>query len=101
MKRNSQNLTIGVLSITATILLVALLLNTTGGRHDAMAFGQLDRGGDYIILTGQFTENQEVVYVTDAAAQRLNVYSYLPTTRQLVIWDSVNLATMTGRGAGK
>lgn len=94
--RNNQNLAIGVLTVTAVILFVGTILSTAGGRSDAMAFGQLDRGGDYILLTGQFTENRELLYVTDAAAQRLNVYSYETSTRQFVLWDTVNLARMSG-----
>lgn len=91
-----QNLTIGVLTITSTILFVGVVLSTLGGRNDAMAIGQIDRGGDYVVVTGQFTENQEQVYVTDAAAQRLNVYSYDPKTRQFTLWDSVDLKAVFG-----
>lgn len=94
--RNNQNLAIGVLTLTAVVLFVGTVLSTAGGRSEAMAFGQLDRGGDYILLTGQFTENQELLYVTDAAARRLNVYSYQPSTRQFVLWDSIDLAQMSG-----
>lgn len=85
----NKNLTIAVLSITAVILLVGSIIS--GGNNSAMAIGQLDRGGDYVLLTGQFSENNELVYITDAAAKRMNVYSYDATTRQLVIWDSVDL----------
>ena len=94
--RNNQNLAIGVLAIMAVVLFVGTVLSTAGGKSEAMAFGQLDRGGDYILLTGQFTENHELLYVTDAAAQRLNVYSYEPSRRQFILWDSVNLARMSG-----
>lgn len=94
--RNNQNLAIGVLTVTAVVLFVGTVLSTAGSNNEAMAFGQLDRGGDYILLTGQFTENHEVLYVTDAAARRLNVYSYVASTRQFVLWDSVDLSRMPG-----
>lgn len=94
--RDNQNLAIGVLTIMAAVLFVGTVFSTAGGRSEAMAFGQLDRGGDYILLTGQFTENRELLYVTDAAARRLNVYSYETSTRQFVLWDSVDLARMSG-----
>jgi ethanolamine utilization microcompartment shell protein EutS len=93
---DSKNLMIGVLTITATILVAAVILSTMGPRNEAMAIGQLDRGGDYIVLTGQFTENNELVYITDAAAQRTNVYSYEPTTRQFALWDSIDLQKVMG-----
>lgn len=92
--KSNQNLTIGVLSITAVIMLVGILVS--GGQNSAMAIGQLDRGGDYVILTGQFNDSTEIVYITDAAAKRMNSYSYDVTTRQLAIWDTVNLDQVFG-----
>lgn len=94
---DSRNLAIGVLSITATVLLVAVILSTLITGNEAKAIGQIDRGGDYIVVTGQYTENTELVYVTDAAAQRLNLYCYDTTIRQFVIWDSIDLRTVFGR----
>jgi len=96
--RNNQNLAIGVLTMTAVVLFVGTVLSTTGSNNEALAIGQLDRGGDYILLTGQFTENHELLYITDAAARRLNVYSYETSTRQFVMWDSVDLTRMPGSG---
>lgn len=88
---DSKNLAIGVLSITATILLVGVILTSFLTANTAMAIGQTDRGGDYIMVTGQFTENSELIYVTDAAAQRLNLYSYETSTRQFILWDTIDL----------
>jgi hypothetical protein len=87
---DKPNLTIGVLSITAVILLAGVLL-TVGHQNSAMAMGQIDRGGDYILVTGQFSDSTELIYVTDAAAQRMNVYSYEQTNRQFMLWDSIDL----------
>jgi hypothetical protein len=88
--QDSKNYIIGVLSITATILLVGLLL-ATGHGNQAYAIGQIDRGGDYIMVTGQFTDSMELIYVTDAAAQRINAYSWETTTQTFVLWDSLDL----------
>lgn len=95
--RETKNLTIGVLTITAAVLLVGVLLTTSGSQNQAMAFGQIDRGGDYIMVTGQFTQNHELIYITDAAAQRLNVYSYSPTRRHIIIWESLDLTRLAGK----
>lgn len=94
--QDNRNLTIGVLSITATVLLVGVILTTLGGFTPVQALGQIDRGGDYIMVTGQFTENTELVYITDAAAQRLNLYSYETSTRQITLWDSIDLRAVFG-----
>ena len=88
---DGRSLAIGILSVTGMILLVAVIFATVGGQNPARAIGQLDRGGDYIMVTGQFTDNTELVYVTDAAAQRMNAYSFETSTRQFVLWDAINL----------
>lgn len=94
---NDRNLTIGILSITATILLAAVLV-VTSLPQPAQAIGMIDRGGDYIIVTGQFTQNSEVVYITDGAARRMIMYSYETTTRTLTLWDAIDLGRAFGGG---
>ncbi len=94
---DSRNLTIGVLTITATVLFVGLVLTTSGPDSQAVAYGQLDRGGDYVIFTGQFTQNTELVYIVDAAAKRLVAYSYETSNRQIRLWDAVDLAQFGAR----
>ncbi len=101
MQEDGKNLTIGVLSVTATILLVGIILTTVGGHNVAVATIDTDRGGDYTIATGQFSQSTEQVYVIDAAARRLNAYSYDKTRRQLIIWDSQDLGRMFGGAQGR
>jgi hypothetical protein len=88
---DKQNLTIAVLCITGVVLLVGVILGGNAPSNSAMAIGQLDRGGDYIMVTAQFTQSEEIIYITDAAAQMMNAYSYDATQRQLVLWDQVDL----------
>ncbi len=95
--RQNENLTICALSITAVVLLVGLILTTVGGQNQVMAIGQTARGGDYIVATGQFTQNSELVYVMDVAARRLNAYSYDKSRRQLVLWDGLDLSPVLGK----
>ncbi len=97
--QDRDSLTIGVLSITATILLVGIILVTVGGQDRAVAIGQTDRGGDYLVVTGQFTDSSELIYVTDAAARKMNVYSYDWNRGHLILWDSHDLRRALGRGA--
>jgi len=88
MKASEANMAVGVLTVTAAILLVGVVLVFSSSQNQALASGQLDRGGDYIVLTGQFTLNSELIFVTDAAAGRMNAYSYERTQQQLRLWDS-------------
>lgn len=69
-----QTFAIGILSVTACILLVAFLL--VGEGRPAWASGQGDRGGDYLMSTVQLSESVEGVAVIDAASKLMNVYSY-------------------------
>lgn len=93
---DNRNFIIGVLSITAVILFVGLVVVMSIGSTPAMAIGQIDRGGDYILVTGQFTENTELVYVVDAAAKRMIAYSYEASTRDFVLWHTIDLARIGG-----
>ncbi|MFQ5429653.1 MAG: hypothetical protein ACE5E1_05010 [Phycisphaerae bacterium] len=94
--RDNRNLAIVIFSVTAAVLLVGLFLTPgAASRNQALAIGQIDRGGDYIMVTGQFTENSELVYVIDAAARRLNSYSYETTNRQIILWQSLGLGQLS------
>jgi hypothetical protein len=93
---DNQNLTIGVLTITGVVLLVAVLLGGSGLSRQAQAIGQTDRGGDYILVTSQYSPQNEVVFITDAAARRVNMYSYDSTQREIVFWDSQDLGKLFG-----
>ncbi len=98
--QDNKNLAIGVLSITATILFAAFLIVTVLPTPQVQAIGQTDRGGDYIVVTGQFSNSSELVYVTDAAANRLHAYSFDWNRRQFILWDNHDLNRTFGRGAG-
>lgn len=96
-EHRSQAITI--LSITAVILLVANILPIGSGGGTASAIGQTDRGGDYILVTGQFTNSSEMVYVTDAAMHRMIAYGYDFNVNGLRIWDLHDFARELGRPA--
>lgn len=71
---DAKTFAIGILSVTACILFVGLLLVTLLPTPAARAIGQSDRGGDYIILTQQIANSYEGLIVIDAATKRMNVY---------------------------
>ena len=89
MNTNNQSIdaktfAIGVLSITACILFVGLILIITQPKS-AYAIGQNDRGGDYIMLTQQLTNSQEGCVIIDAASRQLNMYALNGSNKQLQI----------------
>ena len=90
---DGKSLAIGVLSITACILFVAFLLLTMMPPA-AQAIGMNDRGGDYIMLTQQLTTSSEGIVVVDAAAQRLIVYGFDYSRRQLLPLSGFELSRL-------
>ncbi|MFQ5490882.1 MAG: hypothetical protein ACE5GE_09195 [Phycisphaerae bacterium] len=72
---DSKNFAIGILSTTAVILLVGLLVVQTQPQS-VQANSMNAQGGDYLLITGQLQRNQEVLYVVDGASQKMIVYQY-------------------------
>lgn len=89
---------ISVLSVTACILLVGLVLLIARAPEPAYAIGQSDRGGDYIMLTQQVSTSTEAVIVVDAAAQRMIIYGFDYNKKILEIVQQVPLDRLPGPG---
>lgn len=93
-----QTFTIGVLVLTAAVLLVGLLA-TPGRPQRAFAIGQNASGGDFLMLTQQLTNSQEALVVIDAAADRMIVYGFDFSRRTLLPIDGFDLKNLQKRGA--
>ena len=93
---DGRTFAIGVLSVTACILFVGLLLITMTPKS-AYAFGQNDRSGDYIMLTQQLTNSQEGVVIIDAASRQMMLYAFNGSNKQLqVLQGPIDLMTLPG-----
>ena len=70
---NSRNFAIGVLSTTATMLLVGVVLLYS--RPQAVrADGMTASGGGYVMTVGNLTRNdEEIVYVLDTSTDKMLV----------------------------
>lgn len=88
---DSKNFAIGILSTTAVILLVGLVL-VQSRPEPAYGFGMNAQGGDYLLTTGQLQPSQEVLYVIDAASERLLVYGFDMGRKQIAIVTGEDLA---------
>ncbi len=84
--KDRQNITIGMLLASSVVL--AVLLVVINSDNSARAESS-SRAGDYILLVGQWVEGTDVLYVTDIATKRMNVY-----TTDINTW-SINLFTST------
>lgn len=90
---DSKNLAIGILSTTAVILLVGLILVQTRP-EPAYGFGMNAQGGDYLLTTGQMQHSQELLYVIDAALEKMLVYRFDINRRQIRVGRPVYLDKM-------
>ena len=91
---DSKNMIIAVLSVTAVVLLCTLALVHTQWQQSrpSLAWADtVDRGGDYILSTGAFSEQDEALYALDGAGDRLNVYQYDQNRKRILLYDRVDL----------
>jgi len=94
---NTQNTTIVLLSVTAAIL--AAMLIPTLMDQGSVAYGDSSvRQGKYIMATGGYDENIDLIYVVNIETQKLVVYAPNTGRRTLdKMGTAVTLQTSTAR----
>jgi hypothetical protein len=90
---DSRNFAIGVLVVTAVILLVGLVVVTTLPQR-AVASNVSSYGGDFTVTVGKVTRDTELLYVLDNVTQRLLVYVIARKTGEIAITDMRELAAL-------
>ncbi len=91
---NSKDVTIGVLSTTAVILLVGVMI-IHSRPESALASGMTASGGNYVLSVGSVSINdEELLFVIDRVADKMIVYRFDAGRRQLQINQRVNLAEL-------
>lgn len=99
---DNRNFAIGTLSVTAVVLLMALIiLAQFPAQHPALGFAQTAVGGDYIMFGGQIEESNELIYVIDTAVRQMNVYASNPSKRELILVQRIDLQRLPEVGEGK
>lgn len=88
---DAKTFAIGVLSITAVILMVGLMLVGTAPRT-ATASEVSTIAGDFTLGVGQVTRDTELLYVIDNVTQRLLVYGFNRRTGESAIVDKTELS---------
>ena len=89
---DSKNMIIAVLSVTAVALFCTLILMHSSNNSMAWA-DTVDRGGDYVLVTGAFSNTDEALYVVDGLNDRLNVYQYDNNRNSILLFDQKDLQT--------
>ena len=90
---NAQNVTIVLLLATAGIL-GALLVGTYVGTSERALGDTPDRGGDYILITGEWSGTLDLVYVIDIAKDRMVAYWVNQNTGAVEIVDTMDLRSV-------
>lgn len=91
---NSKDMTIGILSTTAVMLLVGIMI-IHSRPESALASGMTASGGDYVMSVGSVSINdEELLFVIDRVADKMIVYRFDARRLQLQINQRVNLAEL-------
>lgn len=86
-----RDFAIGILTTTAAILLVGLLL-VPGFSPPVFADGMSVSGGDYILTVGAIYQiDEEVLYVFDVPQERIVAYRFNPTKREIEVFQGIDL----------
>jgi len=95
--KGTQNTTIVLLLITASILTAMLISPYIGGEPAAYADASV-RQGKYIMATGAFDKNIDLLYVVNIQTQKLIVYAPNKPRRTLdVQGKAISLGKFFGR----
>ena len=86
--KDTKSITIAMLCVLAAILATALVL--TYDSNQALADTSI-RGGDYIMVTGNFSKSLELLYVIDVAQQKINVYALDENNNVIRMLDQASL----------
>ncbi len=98
---SAKDLAIGILSTTAAILLVGLLIiNTLPGL--AYASGMTEMGGDYVLSVGTaITADEELIYIVDAPTEKMVVYRFDGGRGRIEIAQGIDLRPLREAAAGQ
>ncbi len=92
MSSNAKNMAIGVLSITAVILLVGIIIVSSPAAKPAYAGNVSSYGGDFTVTIGRVTRDAELLYLVDNTTERLLVYGLQRKTGKTAILDKSELS---------
>ena len=93
--QNPQHVTIGLLLAVAAVLGM-LVLATSGPEPSARADTSVS-GGNYILVSGEWSSSLDLIYIINIATRRMNVYWYNQNMDSVELVDSIDLARTFGR----
>jgi hypothetical protein len=91
---NSKNFAIGMLSVTAVVLFVGLVIVQHVSPPPAYASGQGGITGDYVVSTARLDSTTEVLFVADTVAQEMNMYAFIPAAGAIELVQKFDLRAL-------
>jgi hypothetical protein len=91
---DGKNFTIGILSVTAVVLFVGLVIVGHVSPRQAYASGQGGTTGDYVVSTARLDNTTEVLFVTDTVAQEMNLYAFIPVAGAIELVQKFDLRAL-------
>ncbi len=80
---NGKDFAIGILSVTAVILLAAIMIVQVMPAQPVMAAGTAVTAGRYTVTTAQLDDTSDLIYVVDTTTRTMNIYGFAPALGQL------------------
>lgn len=101
MNAKHRAIAVGALSMSAVCLLVSIILGERA-MQPVFASGVTASSGDYVVTVGSLSDrDEELVYVIDAAAQRMIVYRFDPGKKQIEIVQPLDLEAIRKSSSGQ
>ena len=94
--KNTQNITISLLTLSAVILtamLIGIYCNTSDQADASVTIKQ----GQYIMSTGTWSSSYELVYIINITTGKMTAYVYNKPTRRLQNLDQTDLNSVFGK----
>ena len=89
---DSRNFIIGLLSTTAAILLIGVVI-VASRPSPARAAGMTASGGDYILTVGTGNQlDEEYIYIVDSSAQKMLAYRFDSNRGEIEIIQGIDLS---------
>lgn len=92
---DGRDLAIGVLSVTATILLAAVVMAQAFRPQQASASGQSGRAGRYVVASAMLDATADLLIVFDTQTELVNVYNFNLLAGQTEFVQQLDMADLT------
>ena len=95
-----KDLAIGILSVTAVVMFVALVLLHVLSPQPAWAGAQSASAGPYVVSTQRMDDNSELLVIMNTSVQTMNYYIFNNATRRIDLLQTIDVQDLRRRAGG-